>query len=251
MPASFPTLRLRHIAGIAVTAGVLTIGANWLQSDQGQQSASSAAELAAAPVFGPGGRIDVGALTPERLTRSGVTLPAAIAAAAFATEERELVVNAGLLQVFDFFLLEAPQGNGADASAALSAFLASRLTNASVVRAMQIAADYRAYMAQHDALLAAQNFDHRSLTLATLDAGRVRTWMQLRQRLRESVLGAAVSDAWYQNDDAQLLHVLDELQQAPNADAFDEANRRSMQGIIEHAARRFAGHPDHAVPRSG
>jgi len=247
MPAFFPTLRLRNVAGIAVAAGVVALGASCLQSDQGQQGSRNAAVLAGAPVFGPGGHVDVGALAPETLNGSDAAVPGAIAAAAFATEERELVVNAGLLQVFDFFLLEMPDGHGADASAALSGFLASRLTVEATARAMQIAADYRAYVAQHDTLLAAQNFDRRSLALSTLDVGRIRTWMQLRQRLRESVLGAAVSDAWYQNDDAQLLHVLDELQQAGNAEAFDEAGRRSMQGIIDKATRHFTD----PAPRSG
>jgi hypothetical protein len=248
MPNFFPTLPSRHIAWMTVVACAVALGANFLPLDQERPRDVVVPAPAVVPVFGPGGRVDVG--PSESLNRPAANLPVAIADASFATEERELVVNAELLQVFDFFL-QAPDGQRADASTALRTFLAERLMAASVTKALQIAADYRSYMMQHDALLAAQNFDRRGLALSTLDVGRIKTWLQLRRRLRQSVLGEAVAEAWYQNDDAQLLHVLDQLQQAPNADALDESNRRTMQGIVDKATRRFTDRLENSAPQPG
>ena len=238
MTTILSTLRMRHIACMAAAACAVALGANYLQSEPVQSRTVVGPALAAEPAFGPGGRVDVGKL--ESLNASGEGVPAVIAAASFTTEEGELVVNAGLLQVFDFFMLGVPDDNRGHASIALHTFLASKLTAASAQKAMQIAADYQSYMTRHDDLLAAQNFDRRAFALSTLDVARIRTWMQLRQRLRESVLGEAVADAWYQNDDAQLNHVLDELQQAGNIGALDDANRQYMQRILDQAAMRFA-----------
>ena len=239
MLAFLSNLRLRRVVCIVATACTAALGAHYVQPDQAQPHAAEEPALSAAPAFGPGGRVDVGALEPLN-GPTGANVPAAIAVAPFATEEKELIVNAGFLQAFDFFLLNAWDGTRTNASAALRTFLVDRLSAASAEKALQIAVDYRSYMTQHDALLAAQNFDRHGLVLSTLDVGRIKTWMQLRHRLRQNMLGDAVAEAWYQNDDAQLNHVLDEMQQAGDASAFDDTSRGYLQAILDKATTRFA-----------
>lgn len=238
MPAFLSTLHVRRVVCIVAAAYAVALAANYVQPDPMQSGTVVEPALSLAPAFGPGGSGDLGALDP--LNGSGAKVPAVIAIAPFATEEKELIVNVGLRQAFDFFLLKASGGTRENASTALRTFLTERLSAVSAEKALQIAVDYRTYINQHDALLAAQNFDHRDLTLSTLDVGRIRTWMQLRQRLRQNTLGEAVAEAWYQNDEAQLNHVLDDMTQVGDAGALDDANRRHMQAVVDKATTRFA-----------
>ncbi|MFZ6757422.1 hypothetical protein ACO0K9_09370 [Undibacterium sp. Ji50W] len=144
------------------------------------------------------------------------------------TENQQLVVNSGLLEVIHFFLLEQMS---ADRAGALRSHLKSALPPPAYTEAMLIVEHYQAYMKAHDELLAAHNFGGTGKDVNLQDVRRISTWRDQRDRLRLGFLGETVVHAWYQNDDAQLDQILNELtqlkdnsiqEQNPNAPSTDE-----------------------------
>ncbi|HEY8025967.1 MAG TPA: hypothetical protein VIF60_15480 [Burkholderiaceae bacterium] len=248
MPNILPIQRMRSIACIIVALSAMMMGEYSQQADQTQPREAVDSVRTVAPLFGPG------TLThfddAESLNMAGEKLPAYIGEVSFSDENRELVVNIDLLKVLEFYLLGEQDRNRASDLGSLRIFLTDRLTAASVEKALRIATDYRSYVTQYNALLAAQNFDRRSHAMATPDVARIKAWMQLRKRLRQNMLGDEVTNAWYENGDAQLNHVLDELQEAGNTDSFDDANRRYMSRVLERATTGFADLP-RRVPLQG
>lgn len=190
-------------------------------------------------VFGPGRWVEppAEASTVRSVENNRARVPGEI----FATEDRELIVNTGLLEVINFYLLEQPGDNQTNA---LSAYLKRELPAPACDEALQIAARYQTYMKEHDRLLAAQNFGVLGTDLLSLDIGRVRTWAQQRQRLRQRILGDKVEQAWYQNDDAQLQQVLDELQRLKdeeNPDQQQDSPTPASESTPQFAQRGSSG----------
>jgi lipase chaperone LimK len=139
-----------------------------------------------------------------------------------ATEDGKLIINSSLLEVIDYFLLEQPEANRASA---LTSHLQSKLPAPAFQEAVKLVGQYQAYMAAHDNLLATQSLGVPGWPVQSPDLNRIANWCEQRDRLRRRMLGDQVTQAWYQNEDAQLKQVLDELQQARagTSDAQDQA----------------------------
>ncbi len=125
-------------------------------------------------------------------------------------DDQSLVVNAALLDVINFFLLEQ---TGDDRVTALRAYLKKKLPLPACDEALQILDHYQRYMKAHDDLLKAQNLGAGKVNIASADLHRIAIWSDQRDRLRQSILGSTVAQAWYQNDDSQLKQILEELPQ--------------------------------------
>jgi lipase chaperone LimK len=152
-------------------------------------------------VFGPGAWVQ---------PSSGATLvtntSSGPASAPSVDADGNLLVDTVLRDAIEFFLLEQ---TGDDGMTALRSYMASRLPPAASKEAVRIAEQYGVYMQRHDRQIASQNFSND----APPDTSRIATWLQQRTRLRHEVLGEAVTQAWYQNEDAQLQQALGEFKQ--------------------------------------
>ncbi|HEX7644361.1 MAG TPA: hypothetical protein VF472_19310 [Burkholderiaceae bacterium] len=120
-----------------------------------------------------------------------------------ASPDGQLQVNSSLRDVCDFFLL---QQAGSNQAAALQAHLKEKLPPRAAAQAQEIASHYQSYMQAHDALLASQN-------LATHDAERIANWREQRDRLRLGMLGEAVVQAWYPDEDNRFAQAIEQLRE--------------------------------------
>lgn len=216
--------RSRRFAVIAATAiGAALIAFYFGQNEPSQDSAVSAPAPAANAVFGPGAW--TGTAADASISNRGESNPAAPGGLA-TTENQELIVNSALLDVINFFLLERSDGNRINA---LRSHLKSNLPDPAYREAEQIVGHYQAYMTEYDNLLAAQNLGAQSAAMSSLDLSRIATWCEQRDRLRKNVLGDKVTEAWYQNDDAQLKQVVDELRQHRDGASQEQGQDPSSQ----------------------
>lgn len=171
-----------------------------------------------------------------------------------AAPDGRLVPNTALLQVLNHFLLTRPDGGS---RAALRRYLDARLAPRAVDDAMRIAATYRAYLSAHDELLAAQNLPLQGASLSRAALARLSTWREQRARLRQRMFDPALVQAWYADDDLELMQTIDELQRADDApgSAGDAStrpvphwadpagaarHRRYLLGIVARALTPFA-----------
>ncbi len=143
-------------------------------------------ESAAAPVL----PVKASAAAASRVAR----------AAPVASGQAALVIDPALLDVFHFYLLEQAGPVRADA---LRQHLRQTLAPGAYQDAVVLVDRYLAYMTAHDALLSAHQ-------LSPNDMRRFAVWLEQRDRLRQRILGAAVTQAWYRQEDAQLRRIVDE-----------------------------------------
>jgi lipase chaperone LimK len=249
VPASIETRyapRWRRYGLITAIAAGLVIAAYYYFQDDGGQPASASTSTArsASTVFGPGAlsapaaNMSLSAQAPET-PAIRIAPPGGLAV----TGNQQLLVNTALLNVINFFLLEQPD---ADRAAGLQAYLQSKLPAAAYGQAMQIVGNYQRYMTAHDDLLSAQNLEGTSQITSLRNVERINIWREQRDRLRLSMLGADVVQAWYQADDTQLQQVLAELQQRAsqtNGDTDDSAlagpeapggNEHTIKNEVQH-----------------
>ncbi|TKC86067.1 hypothetical protein FAZ69_22165 [Trinickia terrae] len=146
------------------------------------------------------------------------------------TENHELIVNSALLDLINFFLLGQQDGDRADQ---LKAYLKANLPSPANSEAVRIVGRYQAYMKAHDDLLAAQNLGDAT-DASTVDIDRIAIWRQQRDRLRQSMLGAQVVQAWYQNDDAQLDQVIGEWRQRAEDDQASSSSAPESRYPVPH-----------------
>jgi len=206
---------LRVVAFGAAALGAVLVTIYFSQSDAPEYAAAPAPSAAAA--FGPGlwtgatagglhaGRADADGAEGAEIAHAAV--PGELAA----TEDGKLIINASLLETIDYFLLEQPD---ADRANALTSHLQSKLPAPAFQEAVKLVGQYQAYMVAHDNLLATQSLGVSAGSTQSPDLNRIANWCEQRDRLRRRMLGDQVTEAWYQNEDAQLKQVLDELQQA-------------------------------------
>jgi hypothetical protein len=193
---------LHLLTKTVVAAGAaLVLAAFWL----GRGESPAVAPPPPAAVQAPAARV---ASAANVVARDGTSEVPAFEGVLAITADGRLVPNETLRDVLTYFLLQRAGGDG---DAALNNYLGRRLPPPAVAEAMRLAASYRAYMAAHDDLLAAQNLQLQGgVTTAALV--RLPTWREQRARLRQRWLGNAVALAWYQDDDLQLTQAIDELQ---------------------------------------
>jgi lipase chaperone LimK len=112
-----------------------------------------------------------------------------------------LLVDPALHRLFDSFLKNG--AGGAPREQELRAYLKRRLVSPALTQAEGMAADYARYLKAEAALRANERFS--PLDRAGLSPSQVEqmlAWQQQRAQLRERMLGAAVSQAWFGTEDA-------------------------------------------------
>lgn len=175
---------------------------------------------------------------PERAFFSEVAISEPEPAGAIAlTDQQDLIVDSAMLDIFNHYLLKGA-GGGPEA---LARDLQRRLPDSARREAQQIAAHYQAYIAQHDQLLAAQNFPRGGSDQAP-DPYRLEAWLKQRERLRREVLGERVAQAWFQNEDAYLMQAIEELRRAA---AEPQSPPSANTGIVPPAAPDLMLHAQH------
>jgi lipase chaperone LimK len=234
---------LAAIAGAAVIAAVVF----WQSPGKDDVQENTAAPKTSA-VFGPGvlsGTDDHGSLAhQEELTTQQAEVPGRLNV----EPNQQLVIDPGLLEVINYFLLEQ---TGADRVGALQSYLKSKLPPPAYAQASSIVERYMAYMKAHDNLLQGQNLGAEDVASRAHNIERLRTWREQRDRLRMDTLGENVVRAWYQNDDAVLNEIFQELQLRnqlstaadggkPPRDAEDDAmHEQDMQRILNRFTESY------------
>lgn len=112
-----------------------------------------------------------------------------------------LRIDPALHRLFDSFLKNG--AGGAPREQELRAWLERRLVPPALAQAESLAADYARYLKAEAALRANERFP--PLDRAGLSSSQVEqmlAWQQQRAQLRERMLGAAVSQAWFGTEDA-------------------------------------------------
>lgn len=142
-----------------------------------------------------------------------------------------LVVDRALLDLFHAYLLEQSGPARADA---LRLHLKQTLAPGAYLEAAALVERYLAYMAAHDALLTVQD-------IKSNDLRRIAVWCDQRDRLRQRMLGSAVTQAWYGQEDAQLKRIVDEAALAAGAaDADAQPYDLLDQTALDQAVKSFA-----------
>jgi hypothetical protein len=190
----------------------------------------------------PGGMATVPGAADNRFFRElGNSLPGPQVEMAL-TDTQQLIADGALRSIMDSFLLARSDDGRLQA---LRDHLVRRLPPAAAQDALQLAERYSAYLTQHDALLAVQNFPE------TPDPVRLASWQQQRRQLRVRVLGERVTEEWFGAEDAYLQQALAEAvqpQSGPAAEAEEAQHRAHMQRALRDAASRAAPVPYPAAP---
>lgn len=134
---------------------------------------------------------------------------------------QQLVVNQGLLNIFNFYLLGGFDGNRLQHAAQLRAFLNANLPAPAQEEAKQLVNHYLAYMDQHDGLLARQGLalPASGEAVPTDFIERVATWIGQRARLRQTELGMATAQAWFGDEENRARQIIADLRQKYEAAA--------------------------------
>jgi lipase chaperone LimK len=125
--------------------------------------------------------------------------PAASGEQPLLDEAGRLKVDPSLHRLFDSFL----KSGGPPRENELRAWLRRRLQQPALAQAENLAGDYLRYLQAEAALRANAHLappDPAGLSAA--QAGQMLEWLQQRAQLRERMLGAAVSEAWFGAEDA-------------------------------------------------
>lgn len=150
------------------------------------------------------------------------------------TDTQQLIADGALRAVMDYFLLERSDDNRLQA---LHEHLVRHLPPAAAQDALRLADQYSAYLKQHDALLAAQNF------IASPDPQRLASWQQQRRQLRVRMLGERVTEEWFGTEDTYLTQALAEALQPPattSADADETRHLEHMRQVLRDAVSSAA-----------
>lgn len=232
----------------AIAAGSIFAAFLYWRTGDVPDTPPSSSTHATADVFGPGvlnGNDNNASLSKQE---ESAPAPLAVPGRLTAAPNQHLVVDAGLFEVINFFLLEQ---SGPDRANALQAYLKSKLPPPAYSEASTIVSHYQAYMKAYDTLLQGQNFAAEDISTRSSNIGRLTTWREQRDRLRLNLLGESVVQAWYQNDDVELNQVLGELQQRAQSSAqngngtssdveLDEMHEQNMQRVLAKATKSFS-----------
>jgi len=120
------------------------------------------------------------------------------------TPDGKLVIDETLHQDFDFFLLGGLPGDRKTHTAQLRAYLNNALPVTASKEASQIVDRYLLYMNLHDDLLARQALPQWVDLPSPAEAERVTDWVVQRTRLRQTVLGNDVVQAWYAEEESAI-----------------------------------------------
>jgi hypothetical protein len=229
--------RVHALAGVTALLAFVAVVAPY--SFAPQRAVAVPAPASASP---PGGMAMVPGAANNRFFRElGNSLPGPQVEVAL-TDTQQLIADGALRSIMDSFLLARSDDGRLQA---LRDYLVRRLPPAAAQDALQLAERYSAYLTQHDALLAAQNFPE------TRDPVRLASWQQQRLQLRIRLLGERVTEEWFGAEDAYLQQALAEatqLQDGPAANEEEAQHRIHMRQALNDAASRAAPVPYPAAP---
>ena len=186
-------------AGMVCAAGIAigVTAAFWLQD-----SAAPPATPAPAAASAWDGAIGPGALAAPAPGRADALGMATAGEPALTDAGGRLVIGPPLRQMIDSYVLKDGAGRQARA-AELRAYLRQRLAQPALGQAEGLVGDYLRYLDAEHALRAQLRV--APLGEGALDPARVeqlQAWQRQRAQLRERMLGAAVSQAWFGLEDA-------------------------------------------------
>ncbi|MFZ6845038.1 hypothetical protein [Undibacterium sp. RuTC16W] len=154
------------------------------------------------------------------------------------TTNQELIIDQALRDTMDFFLMNDQQPSRELQLKALREYLKGNLPVPAYVQAEQLLQQYVSYMDAHDHMLTGQAFPDLGQALSEADIQRLLVWQEQRARLRQSLLGMQVTQAWYEDEDLQFKQTLDYLR---NAAALGKTARlaRGMQGALKNFGKSY------------
>lgn len=217
-------------AGLLCAAGAAAgvIGVAWLR-DSGDAPAPAAPPARAASWDGP---LGPGALAPP--AQDGDAF--APAQPPLTDPAGRLLVDPALHRLYDAYL-KTGSGAGAPREQALHALLKRRLSGPALAQAENLAGDYLRYLQAEAALRANEGLaapDPAGLSAA--QAGRMLAWQQERARLRERMLGAAVSQAWFGTEDAECMTALNDWRLMQTPAGSEEVGSNELRARRLHGA---------------
>lgn len=127
------------------------------------------------------------------------------------TADGRLLVDRGLIDTFDFYLLGGLPGDRELHAGLLRNYLRSTLQGAAADQAIQYAERYLRYMREHDELLSRQSLPQWTDMPTAADAQRLLSWVEQRTRLRQAVLGTEAAQAWFGEEDVQIRRGVEEF----------------------------------------
>jgi hypothetical protein len=121
-----------------------------------------------------------------------------------ATADGKLIIDQTLHQVIDFYLLGGLPGDRTMHAMQLRAYLNRTLPAAASREASQVVDRYLLYMNLHDDLLTRQALPQWVDLPTPAEAERISNWVGQRTRLRQTILGQEVVQAWYAEEEAAI-----------------------------------------------
>jgi hypothetical protein len=218
---------MKTLAALVTLAAALFAALAWQDTPAPDHSAGIGASA-------DSGRPQVADGVAQRLfTDLGNHIAPSPAAGLSLTDNQELIADFALHKLMDSFLL-----NRSDAGRmqALCDHLRRTLPAGAAAEAIQIATSYEAYLAAHDALLAAQHFS--SGDAASQDLSRLSSWQQQRRQLRVRMLGERIELEWFGNDETYFTQALDEWRQRGNGETPSAAGNPEDQARHDQHMRQ-------------
>jgi hypothetical protein len=231
--------RAHALAGAAALMAALLLALMAPSPFASQQAATVHAQASASP--SPAIAMVPGATNNRFFRELGNSLPGPQLEMAL-TDTQQLIADSALRAIMDSFLLAR---NDDGRLQALRDYLVRRLPPSAAQDALQLAERYSVYLAEHDALLAAQNFPE------TPDPVRLASWQQQRRQLRVRLLGERVTEEWFGTEDTYLQQALAEAtqpQNGPLANEEEAQHRIHMQQALRDAVSKAAPAPYPAAP---
>jgi lipase chaperone LimK len=193
----------------SIVAGVITLAIfTYLRITSTEVSFDTPTSSAPRSIrFGPGVWIepDAATATIDEPGNADTTAPGGLVI----TADGHLIVNKALHDVIDYFLLGGHPGERASHIAKLSAHLKASLPVIAYQDAIRIVQNYVAYLDAHDQLLARESVPATPEGIATpMDLDRIAAWVAQRARLRQTLLGVKVAQAWFDEDEAETQQTL-------------------------------------------
>jgi lipase chaperone LimK len=159
--------------------------------------------------------------------------PAASGEQPLLDEAGRLKVDPSLRRVFDSFL----KSGGPPREHELRAWLRRRLQQPALAQAENLAGNYLRYLQAEAALRANAHLAQPDPAgLSAFQTEQMLEWLQQRAQLRERMLGAAVSEAWFGAEDAACRTALADWRLARERAGSDEVDSNELRARRVHGA---------------
>ncbi|HYD80650.1 MAG TPA: hypothetical protein VEC06_12645 [Paucimonas sp.] len=158
------------------------------------------------------------------------------------TADGRLVIDQTLHQVIDYFLLSGQPGDRTLHAAQLRAYLRNALPPVAAQEALQIVDRYLLYMNLHDDLLARQALPQWVDLPSAAEADRIANWVIQRTRLRQTVLGREIMQAWYAEEEETIRAGLAEFEAQNDAVIASHGGKQADESEVRASRKQDADH---------